>query len=1004
MDGLVEVLNEASCVWADAMWAALWQSSLLAGGVLGVTALCKGLSPVVRYWLWMFVGLRLLVMPFLTVELPTPYLQPEVERVAIAGSSFQLSGNTTTSTPVVAGAWHGPNLSSAGPAGIESPLPVVSSPAEENARSASLRPAGLIMLCWAAGFSIALVRLGLACTLTRRIIARADFGEVRTRRLAARMAHLFDLRCVPRVGVSEESIAPFVYGVWNPEVIVPRCLLEKASDEQLLVVLAHEFAHVKRKDSLLGWLFALCHALYFFHPVLPFVKRQLLLERERACDDLVLAVSQSRPSTYARVLVSVAALCSPGCGAAGPALIAGETFQDLKTRLRGLGSGARPHTKLSPWADSLLILAGMASAPGVVFSTAPPEAPEIVVAVEVPISPVADQVEVFPQPTAFAAAVRETSEGSVEPTFRVLRFPANRTVGELKVRDRSLPHHIDSFYYWTDEEDWRNLGAARGKVHVPDDKEVWLIVNEEGSRDITFLGQLAPHALYRLSGVYAEPGRSGFDDADLAEATRLAGLRELDLLYTNVTDAGLALATDFPNLERLWLPRQTTDIGLAQVAKLSELHALYIKMNYASDAGLAHLEKLTTLRELELGGGAFSNAGLVHVAELPNLEYLFLWGKQFSDAGMTHLASAPALRILNVSHQDLSNRGVQQIAKIRSLENLSLYNIPGITGVALRHLTELPSLRMLDLSTKSEVKTRIDNQSLGYLAQCTSLEHLVLPGSTEDSGLEQIAAIPHLTTLQLTGGGTPVLSDRGMIAIGRISTLKNFMAATGKEVTDEGLTAIGNLHNLEKFWLLSNSENLSDSGIASLAELRNLEEFYLTVPKRSAVTLGGMRALEALSSLRKLELSGCMRGEGEIDLSPFAQLEVLGLGAVDGIRDGDLAGLAGMTRLRNLAIAGGSDESVAPIANLTSLERLSIQSDELTDAGLRHLRNLSAVDVISLRGNFTDVGLAHLSAMQNIKWLTIQSTIALSDGSLARLWQTLPNLQLLNGQGGFGGG
>jgi hypothetical protein len=301
------------------------------------------------------------------------------------------------------------------------------------------------------------------------------------------------------------------------------------------------------------------------------------------------------------------------------------------------------------------------------------------------------------------------------------------------------------------------------------------------------------------------------------------------------------------------------------------------------------------------------------------------------------------------------------------------------------------------------VKTRIDNQSLGYLAQCTSLEHLVLPGSTEDSGLEQVAAIPHLATLQLTGGGTPVLSDRGMIAIGRISTLKKFMAVTGKEVTDAGFAAFAGLNRLESLWLLCNSRKPSDGGLAGLSELKNLVDLNITVPDGSAMTLTGMGALTRLTSLRKLELSGFNRGEGQIDLSPFTQLEMLRLGAVDGMRDGDLAGLAGMSSLRTLGIAGGSDESLAPIAGLKALEQVSISSEALTDNGLRHLSNLQALAVLSIDGDFTEAGLSYLAPLQNLKWLTIHSATPLDDRFVAQLARSMPNLQSFNQQRAFGG-
>ena len=53
MNAFVDFANVWSERWGDAMWAAVWQSALLAGVVLVVTVCLRRKSASVRFWLWM---------------------------------------------------------------------------------------------------------------------------------------------------------------------------------------------------------------------------------------------------------------------------------------------------------------------------------------------------------------------------------------------------------------------------------------------------------------------------------------------------------------------------------------------------------------------------------------------------------------------------------------------------------------------------------------------------------------------------------------------------------------------------------------------------------------------------------------------------------------------------------------------------------------------------------------------------------------------------------------
>lgn len=69
----------------------------------------------------------------------------------------------------------------------------------------------------------------------------------------------------PRICVRSSRRAPLTFGVFRPTVLLPEDL--PVGDAQFQLVLAHELAHIRRKDCLRKLLLTVCLCLYWWNPL-----------------------------------------------------------------------------------------------------------------------------------------------------------------------------------------------------------------------------------------------------------------------------------------------------------------------------------------------------------------------------------------------------------------------------------------------------------------------------------------------------------------------------------------------------------------------------------------------------------------------------------------------------------------------------------------------------------------------------------------------------------------
>jgi beta-lactamase regulating signal transducer with metallopeptidase domain len=104
---------------------------------------------------------------------------------------------------------------------------------------------------------------------------------------------------------SDDVRIPTALGFLDPAVVLPTWALRDLSPDELKVILLHELAHLQRWDDWTNLAQKFVKALFFFHPAVWWIDSRLALEREIACDDMVLEQT-ANAAIYAASLVSVA--------------------------------------------------------------------------------------------------------------------------------------------------------------------------------------------------------------------------------------------------------------------------------------------------------------------------------------------------------------------------------------------------------------------------------------------------------------------------------------------------------------------------------------------------------------------------------------------------------------------------------------------------------------------------------------------------------------------------
>jgi bla regulator protein BlaR1 len=293
----------------------LWQSTIFTAIVGLLTMLLRKHHARIRFSFWLAASIKFLVPFSLLVTLggllPKPQQAatssraPLYSAIEVAGQPFSVSSATT----------NGPAI-----------------PPESLLQHLSAQLPFVLAGVWLLGAFVVFLIWVLRWRQVAAVLQRASpIQQGREIRLLRSLEERAGRHGRMTLRLSSERMEPGVFGIVRTVLIWPEQLSERLDEEQMAAILAHEMTHQQRRDNLAAAIHMLVEILFWFHPMVWWMERRMVEERERACDEAVVRFGSS-PEAYAEGLLKACRFCveSP------LVCVSGITGADLSRRVRSI--------------------------------------------------------------------------------------------------------------------------------------------------------------------------------------------------------------------------------------------------------------------------------------------------------------------------------------------------------------------------------------------------------------------------------------------------------------------------------------------------------------------------------------------------------------------------------------------------------------------------------------------------------------------------------------------
>ena len=315
-----------------------------------------------RCWLWRLAYAKLLLglvclpplaLPLLgSVTFHPPSAPPTAQAIAPIGASFppgpvDAPPAATTPNPYAVVRPAPPT-----PIFLQPPLPRPTLPTVQT----------WLLAAWLLGVFVSLSQVAAAWRRARVLYAAsAPLADEALHTDPAELCRRLGLGRVPPLRVADGLASPLLLGLTRPAVLLPAFVLTDHPRPELRLMMAHEMAHLARRDLLWNGLPLLAQRLFFFHPLVWLAGQEWSLAQEIACDALAVEVTETPVSAYARMLLGIATRRA-SAAALFPTLSVAAPRHTLRRRLfamQHIGTVSRPHLILAAALTLALAVGGL---------------------------------------------------------------------------------------------------------------------------------------------------------------------------------------------------------------------------------------------------------------------------------------------------------------------------------------------------------------------------------------------------------------------------------------------------------------------------------------------------------------------------------------------------------------------------------------------------------------------------------------------------------------------
>jgi beta-lactamase regulating signal transducer with metallopeptidase domain len=254
-------------------------------------------SASARHLVWAIGLCAALILPIISAMIPSielPVLPQQEERSIpklIPSASHEGNTHAATSLPPP-NSRTTPNI----------PNEALAAPAQPGNRWMTRE---LFAMIWTFGALLVLVRALRGFWDVRRLQRNSTpVADESWDRLVARLQGALSVRRPVELRIGGDGVPPLTWGIFRYVILLP-ATSRKWSPERRQVVLAHEMAHIGRKDGLMQILVHAACSIYWFSPMVWYAAHRLRIEREQACDDRVLNLGADADD-YAAHLLQIA--------------------------------------------------------------------------------------------------------------------------------------------------------------------------------------------------------------------------------------------------------------------------------------------------------------------------------------------------------------------------------------------------------------------------------------------------------------------------------------------------------------------------------------------------------------------------------------------------------------------------------------------------------------------------------------------------------------------------